>query len=368
MRYGQKVTISLHGSASGKVTADAVRLLRVRDLVVDDCLVPDSVHIELKFSRTVDTTSATRVDSYALEPDGRVLAAVVVYSGAPAVRLHVTPLVVGQAYGLRLLGVRDRAGNPCRTQEVTLSFVPHRVASLVDDGAPTFRAYGDWGITNQGTGFVGGGYTVSRPGNGENRAQWWTQVGLDGLYEVSVNIPNCPMELVLRAPYYVLHHFGQDTVFVDQSAARCGWSVLGRRYLRAGEFSSIMVVNAVDSGMVVADACLLRWVLDTFVPEQSRPQPHPRPELLQNYPKPCNGETTVCFVAPGAATAQIKVLNVLGQEVDTVTTSVPSPGLHRLNLALGQAPSGLYFYRLIHVDETGARFPSACTRKLLFIR
>ncbi|MBC7186175.1 MAG: family 10 glycosylhydrolase [Calditrichaeota bacterium] len=368
LRYGQKVTISLHGSASGKVIADAVRLLRVGDLVVDDCLVPDSVHIELKFSRVVDTTSATRVESYALEPGGRVLAAVMVSCGASAVRLNVTPLVPGQAYRLRLLGVRDRAGNPCRTQEVTVSFVPDRVASLVDDGAPTFRTYGEWSTTNVGTGFVGEGYAVSRAGRGENRAQWWTQVGLDGLYELSVNIPNCSMELARRAPYYVLHHFGQDTVHVDQSAARGGWSVLGRRYLRAGEFASIMLVNAVDSGMVVADACLLRRVLDTFVPQQSRPQARATPELLQNYPNPCNGETTVRFVAPGAGTAQIKVLNVLGQEVDTVSTSVPAAGLYRVNLALAQQPTGLYFCQLIYVDEAGAQFPSACTRKLLLIR
>ncbi|MCR4438091.1 MAG: family 10 glycosylhydrolase [candidate division KSB1 bacterium] len=368
LRHRQKVTISVGGAASGKVTADAVRLLRVGELVVDDCLLPDSVHIELKFSRVVDTTSATRVDSYALEPGGSVLAAEVVSGGACAVRLQVTPLAAGQAYRLRLVGVRDRAGNLCRTQQLTVSFVPDHVSLLVDDGAPTFRAYGNWGIASEGNDFVGQGYAVSGPGKGENRAQWWTQVGLDGLYELSVNIPNCPMELARRVPYYVLHHFGQDTLYIDQSAGRGGWSMLGRRYLRAGEFSSIMVVNAVDSGMVVADACLLRRVLDTSVRQETRPQVRPAPQLLPNYPNPFNGETTVCFVLPGAGTAQVRVFNVLGQEVDTVTTSVASPGLHRVNLALGQVPSGLYFCRLIYVDQMGDEFPSACTRKLLLIR
>ncbi|MDZ7294705.1 MAG: family 10 glycosylhydrolase [candidate division KSB1 bacterium] len=368
LRHGRKVTISVRGAASGRVTADAVRLLWVRELTLDDYHVPDSVRIELKFSRAVDTSSATRADSYALEPDASVLTATLISADGAAVCLQVTPLAREQSYRLRLPGVRDRAGNPCRTQELTFSFSPERSSTLVDESATTCRLYGVWSFSQEGSGFVGQGYMVAGPGKGESRAQWWTQVMLDGLYELSVNIPNCTVELARRAPYYVLHHFGQDTVYGEQRAGRGEWLTLGRRYFRAGEFASVMLLNAVDSGMVVADACRLRRVLDTPVIKQGHSGALPVPHLLPNFPNPFNNVTTVPFVVPGAGTAQVRVFNVLGQEVDTVTTWAPSPGLHRVNLTLAQAPSGLYFCRLVYVDEAGVQVCSSNARKLVLVR
>ncbi len=368
LRHGESVTLTVYGATSGTVTADAVRLLRVGELSVDDCHVPDSVHIELKFSRAVDTSSATRSESYALDQSAQVLSAALLFGEPSVVRLTVTPLVPEQPYALRLVGVRDRAGNFCRTAELLVTFAPARTTLVVDDGSATFRPFGAWSTMQEGRGFVGEGYALSAAGRGENRAQWWTEVRQDGLYQLSVGIPDCAPALARRVPYFVLHHFGLDTVYVDQEAARGGWAPLGRRYFRAGDFASVMVVNLADSGMVVADACRLQRVLDTAVAKEAGRPEGGIPLILSSYPNPFNGETTVTFVLPGHGSAQVKVFNVQGQEVDTVTTPVLAPGLHKVNLALRQVPSGLYLCQLFYVDERGATIPGASTRKLVLIR
>jgi hypothetical protein len=188
------------------------------------------------------------------------------------------------------------------------------------------------------------------------------------LYEISVTVPAAGVSLAERVPYHLLHHFGVDTVYVDQSSVQGGWCVLGKKHYKAKGFASVMVSNKATSGMVAADAMRVRRVLATAVadaPPRSRVQ---GPQLLGSYPNPCNGATNIAFSLPVSGYGMIKVYNVLGQEVDTVTTHHLPAGVHKLRLDLQRHPRGLYLCRLFCVTEAGETLPGAVTRKLVILR
>ncbi len=368
LRYRQTIVVSLEGSAKGKVYADAIRLVRVGELVLDDLNVPDSTRIELKFSRAVQTESALRAASYAIDGGAQVLEAQPAFEDGTVIGLRVTPLVPHHVYTLHLLDVRDRAGNLCQTTAVTFSFSPDKAMVVVDDETATFRAFGDWRASSEGSGYHGAYYLLSPAGQGENRAQWWAEIQEDGLYEISVTVPAAGVPLAARVPYHILHHFGSDTLFLDQNLSQGGWCVLGRRHYRAKEFASVMVTNKASEGEVVADAMRIRRVLATPVREMAHRAPIPKPQLLANYPNPFNGATTLVLALPESGRIMGKVYNILGQEVDTVATSFLPAGLHKVLLELDGHPSGLYLCRLFCMPAGGEILPQAATRKLVLLR
>ena len=76
-----------------------------------------------------------------------------------------------------------------------------------------------------------------------------------------------------------------------------------------------------------------------------------KPGLLQNYPNPFNPTTQIAFNIPEASTVTIRVYNMLGQVVRTLTDGYMQAGLHTVEWdATGDngshLPSGLYIYRL----------------------
>ena len=88
--------------------------------------------------------------------------------------------------------------------------------------------------------------------------------------------------------------------------------------------------------------------------------------LGQNYPNPFNPSTTILFSIPKQGTANLRVYNMLGQEVATVVDDVLPAGTHSVRWegtsnSNRQVATGVYFYRL----ESGG---FVATRKLLLLR
>ncbi|MBD3403423.1 DUF4397 domain-containing protein [candidate division GN15 bacterium] len=68
--------------------------------------------------------------------------------------------------------------------------------------------------------------------------------------------------------------------------------------------------------------------------------------MAQNYPNPFNPTTIISFALPEAADVQLKIYNVLGQEVTTLVDGRREAGEYQVEWDAGSSPTGVYFYRI----------------------
>ena len=69
-------------------------------------------------------------------------------------------------------------------------------------------------------------------------------------------------------------------------------------------------------------------------------------ELAQNYPNPFNPSTIITYRIAQASRVELKIYNILGQEMATPVSDFHAAGNYRFRFDAAQLPSGLYFYRL----------------------
>ncbi len=83
--------------------------------------------------------------------------------------------------------------------------------------------------------------------------------------------------------------------------------------------------------------------------------------LHQNYPNPFNPSTNISFVLPASGLVSIKIYDVKGRLIQTLTERTMTAGEHTLTFDASALPSGVYLYKL----ET----PSGSqTRKMTLIK
>jgi hypothetical protein len=68
--------------------------------------------------------------------------------------------------------------------------------------------------------------------------------------------------------------------------------------------------------------------------------------LDYNYPNPFNPTTKINYALPKSAFVELKVYNILGQEIATLVNADKPAGYHEVNFNASNIPSGIYFYRL----------------------
>lgn len=81
-------------------------------------------------------------------------------------------------------------------------------------------------------------------------------------------------------------------------------------------------------------------------------------ELRQNFPNPFNPTTEILFTLPNDDHAVLRVFDVLGRNVATLSDQLLSAGTHRVTFDASNLPSGVYMYRL----ESGS---FSATKKML---
>lgn len=72
-----------------------------------------------------------------------------------------------------------------------------------------------------------------------------------------------------------------------------------------------------------------------------------RYSLEQNYPNPFNPATNVEFNLPATSQVQLRVYNMLGQEVATLVSGTVVAGRHAVSFDGSHLASGIYLYRLV---------------------
>jgi len=68
--------------------------------------------------------------------------------------------------------------------------------------------------------------------------------------------------------------------------------------------------------------------------------------LEQNYPNPFNPSTQIEFSIPQAGNYQLKVYNILGEEVVSLVNNELAPGKYSVSFDASRLASGIYIYRL----------------------
>jgi hypothetical protein len=90
----------------------------------------------------------------------------------------------------------------------------------------------------------------------------------------------------------------------------------------------------------------------TAVPDLNKPLVY---SLAQNFPNPFNPTTRIVFTLPTQAKVELKVYNVLGQEVVTLVNEVKPAGSYNVRFVGDNLASGVYLYRLIAGDFTSVK-------------
>jgi hypothetical protein len=83
--------------------------------------------------------------------------------------------------------------------------------------------------------------------------------------------------------------------------------------------------------------------------------------LSQNYPNPFNPVTKIDFSIPKNGLVTIKIYDILGKEVEVITSKIYSAGTYSIDYDGSKLSSGVYFYKL-----TSGDFSS--TKKMMLVK
>ncbi|RZK22669.1 MAG: T9SS type A sorting domain-containing protein [Hymenobacter sp.] len=108
-----------------------------------------------------------------------------------------------------------------------------------------------------------------------------------------------------------------------------------------------------DYGALLLDATLDSLTIKFFTRQQVladsyvlRPPLSPAPKLYPISPNPFQTTAQVEFSLPAARAVQVRVLNVLGQEVAVLHRGLAAAGRHQLGWSRNGLPAGLYYVQL----------------------
>jgi len=78
-------------------------------------------------------------------------------------------------------------------------------------------------------------------------------------------------------------------------------------------------------------------------------------KLHQNYPNPFNSDTTIEFYIPSSSYVNLKIYNVLGEEVMTCVSGKQNAGDYSYHLSGDNLATGLYVYKLLVDNYVGSK-------------
>jgi photosystem II stability/assembly factor-like uncharacterized protein len=104
---------------------------------------------------------------------------------------------------------------------------------------------------------------------------------------------------------------------------------------------------------------LLKYGLLTDVEEQ--PTQPTEFKLEQNYPNPFNPSTSIQYTIGSRQYVQLKVYDILGNEIATLVNEEKSSGMYNVQFTMNNLSSGIYFYQL-----TAGEFVQ--TKKMIYLK
>ncbi len=232
-----------------------------------------------------------------------------------------------------------------------LSFDPYPGDSLA---AIDTTLYNHWYFSSSAVGYNSNHLYIFSNRNPGAWIQW--NVSVENTMDYDVYIYSIASEIDASAVPYIVDPFTEDpdTIIVDQ-AGNSGWILLGRYPFIAGLANTVTLVNdtsftlAGGQTTLRADAVLVQ---EPFVGTAHEFQAMPDEfELGNNYPNPFNPTTNIDFQVPYLAKVELKVFNILGQQITTLVSGNLPAGSYSvqwngLDMFGKSVASGMYFYQM----------------------
>lgn len=90
--------------------------------------------------------------------------------------------------------------------------------------------------------------------------------------------------------------------------------------------------------------------------------------ITQNYPNPFNPTTKIDFDLPSNSKINIVLYDISGREVKTLVNEARSAGYYTVNFNASDLSSGMYFYRIIAVEDSPGRNIFVMTKKMMMVK
>ncbi len=88
-------------------------------------------------------------------------------------------------------------------------------------------------------------------------------------------------------------------------------------------------------------------------------------QLSENYPNPFNPSTVIEFALPKDSNVDIRIYNIIGQEVATLFNGIATVGYHQVEFNASNMSSGIYFYTIKASSLAGDQSFSSVKRMML---
>lgn len=265
-------------------------------------------------------------------------------------------------------------------------------------GAGNIQGYGEEGAWSRGQGWATYGFTMIYRYTQDQRFLD-TAIGLanfyidnapeDGVAYWDFRAPNIPDEprdassatIVCSALFELLNYVvGETKVKFEEAAFRMLDTLMTDNYLADGTTTNALILQCtgngnkpesgqINSSHIYADYYFIEALLRyqeyreaTFIEQnQNSYLVADNHILIKNYPNPFNPSTIIEFSIPRNSDVNIKIFNVLGKSITTLTNGSLQAGSYKLHFNAGNLPAGTYFCRV----EAGNQ---VATHKLLLIK
>ncbi len=124
-------------------------------------------------------------------------------------------------------------------------------------------------------------------------------------------------------------------------------------YMFMSEFFDLLLIARKDGEQVdsLSQVCKARWGLGVNGQLQ-----YPRSiKLIGNYPNPFNPSTVIEYQLSQPMTVELRVFNLLGEEIITLVSEYQAAGNKSVNWDAAGLPGGVYFYQLRTSGYAAAR-------------
>jgi hypothetical protein len=182
-------------------------------------------------------------------------------------------------------------------------------------------------------------------------ATFTTMLNISGNYEIFEIVPS-----TVNASNYAVYMLSVsdvvvDSMVIDQNIGSGSWVSLGKYELPADHKIELKVVdtgkNTNPNSVLRADAIKFALISESSGIASSNNSNQPfKFQLAQNYPNPFNSNTTIRYTIPKETKVQLRILNLLGQEIAKLVDEQQGAGIYSINWEAKNLASGIYLYQL----------------------